>query len=112
MVSAPENMSPTSSPHESLTTEAPLVTAVCSAASRLESKQSCAPTNSIVAWGAIVCEDSTSSACSGYQPLPPHSAWSSTVAGSTLTNCDEFSGIDGSYVLKYCCASESSVGES
>ncbi len=73
------------------------MTAVCRAASRLVSRQSCAPTNRMSAPGAMACEDSTSSACSSYQPLPPHSASSSTVAGSSLKNWLDFSGCAGSF---------------
>ena len=76
------------------------------------SRQSCAPTYRMFAPGAIECEDSTSSACSAYQPLPPHSATSSTVAGVRLVNWEDFSGWAGSLSLKYFCASDSSVGES
>src|SRR5215831_12436052 len=112
LVAASANRSPMVSPQESLTTEAPLVTAVVSEASRLESRQSCAPTNKMAAPGAIACEDSTSSACSAYQPLASHSASLPTVDGSALKNWLELSGWVGSFSLKYFCASASSVGES
>jgi len=112
LVAASVKRSPRPSPHESLTIEAPLVIAVWSAASRLVSWQSCAPTKRMSAPGAIACEDSTSSACSASQPLPPHSAWSSTVAGTALKNWPEDSGWVGSLFVKYVWASCRIVGES
>src|ERR1700683_645238 len=112
LVAASVNRSPRVSPHESLTTDAPLVTAVETAASRLWSKQSWAPTNKMSAPGAIECTDSTSSACSGYQPLPSQVASWSTVAGSSLKNWPEESGLEGSFFWKYSCVSDSRVGES
>src|SRR6202035_3942139 len=97
LVEASVSRSPSVSPHELLTTDAPLVTAVCRAASRLESKQSCAPTNSMFAPGAIACEDSTSSDCSENQPLAAHTDSLPTVAGGTLVNWAEASGCEGSF---------------
>ena len=87
--------SPGTSSQELLTTEAPLVIAVVSAASRLLSRQFLAPTNMMCAPGASACEDSTSSDCSVNQPLPAHAAWSSTSGGTTLVNWDGFSGCEG-----------------
>src|SRR5579872_4160344 len=73
--------SPSTSPHELLTTEAPLPIAVFSAANRLVSKQSWAPTNVMFAPGAMVWEDSTSSDCSANHPLAAHAASLPTDAG-------------------------------
>src|SRR5215472_3682951 len=98
--------SPGTSSQELLTTEAPLVIAVVSAASRLLSKQSWAPTYMMCAPGAIACEDCTSSACSVNQPLPAHWSWASPSGGTTLVNWDDFSGCDGSFSLKYRCESD------
>ena len=112
LVAASTSRSPRVSPHESLTTDAPLEIAVFTAARRLASKQSTAPTKTMCAPGAMVCEDSTSSACSAYQPLPPHTATLPTDDGLMLVNWVFGSAMDGSLRLKYCCASASSVGES
>src|SRR5690349_21491633 len=100
LVAASSRRSAMVPPHELLTTEAPPVTAVCSAASRLLSKQSCAPTYTMCAPGAIACTDSTSSACSAYQPLPPQTSALVTVDGWTLVNCDDASGWPESFSLK------------
>src|SRR5689334_6566538 len=90
LVAASVSSSPGTSSQELLTTEAPLVIAVVSAASRLLLKQSLAPTYRMWAPGAIVCEDCTSSACSVNQPLPAHAIWASTFRGTTLVNWDDF----------------------
>src|SRR5581483_3744583 len=80
--------SPSASPHELDTTDAPLVIAVSSDENRLVSKQSCAPTNWMCAPGAMACDDSTSSACSAYQPLAAQADSWSTDPGFTSVNCD------------------------
>src|SRR5580700_4896357 len=100
LVAASVNTSPVTSSQESVTTEAPLVTAVVTAASRPLSRQFSAPTYSMWAPGAMVCDASTSSACSSYQPLPPQNAWSFTVAGVTLVNWEDSSGCAGSFSVK------------
>src|SRR5690242_9426623 len=68
LVAASVNTSPVTLSQELVTTEAPLVTAVFTAASRPSFRQFLAPTYWMCAPGAIVCDDSTSSACSEYQP--------------------------------------------
>src|SRR6516162_3439755 len=75
LVAASVNTSPVTSSQESVTTEAPLVTAVFTAASRPSSRQFLAPTYWMCAPGAMVSDDSPSSACSEYQPLPAQSVW-------------------------------------
>src|SRR5579862_1373286 len=86
LVAASVNRSPRVSPQESLTTDAPLVMAVFTASRRLVSKQSTAPTKTMCAPGAMLCDDSTSSACSGYQPLAPQTASLPTDDGLMLVN--------------------------
>src|ERR1022692_1404137 len=112
LVAASTSRSPRASPQESLTTDAPLVIAVFTAASRLLSRQSTAPTKTMCAPGAMVWDDSTSSDCSANHPLAPQSASLPTDDGFMLVNWVLGSGIDGSFRLKYCCASDSRVGES
>ena len=112
LVAASVNASPVTLSQESVTTEAPLVTAVVTAASRPSFRQFCAPTYWMWAPGAMVCDDSTSSACSGYQPLPPQSA---SVVHRRRGDVGELGGrqrVRGVVELKYCCASASRVGES
>src|ERR1700730_10052422 len=112
LVAASTNRSPRASPQESVTTDAPLEIAVFTAASRLLSRQSIAPTYTMCAPGAMLWEDSTSSACSANHPLAAQSDSLPTEDGLMLVNWLLGSGIDASLMLKYCCASASSVGES
>src|SRR4029077_3399813 len=100
LVAASTNRSPRASPQESLITDAPLVIAVLTAASRLLSRQSTAPTKMMWAPGAMLCEDSTSSACSGNHPLAAQSASLPTDAGLMFVNWLLGSGIDGAFRLK------------
>src|SRR6516164_967711 len=100
LVAASLNTSPVTSSQESVTTEAPLVIAVFTAASRPSSRQFLAPTYWMWAPGAMVCDDSTSSDCSAYQPLPAQGPSPFTVAGAMLVNWDDFSGCAGSLSLK------------
>src|SRR5215469_7241208 len=100
LAAASSNTSPVTLSQESVTTEAPLVTAVFTAASRPSSRQFLAPTYWMWAPGAMVCDDSTSSACSEYQPLPAQKSWLFTVAGVMLVNWDDVSGCAGSFSLK------------
>src|SRR5689334_4600454 len=94
LVAASVNTSPVTSSQELV------VTAVFTAASRLSSRQFCAPTYWMWAPGAMVCDDSTSSACSAYQPLPAQGPSSFTLAGAMLVNWEDFSGCAGSFSLK------------
>src|SRR5215469_266613 len=100
LVAASVSKSPVTSSQELVTIEAPLVTAVFTAAIRASSRQLVAPTYWMWAPGAMVCEDSTSSACSAYQPLPPQSATLFTLEGAMLVNWADVSGCAGSLSLK------------
>src|SRR5215469_4655067 len=100
LAAASSKTSPVTLSQELVTTEAPLVIAVFTAAIRPSSRQFLAPTYWMWAPGAMVCADSTSSDCSLYQPLPPQKSALFTVAGVMLVNWDDFSGCAGSFSLK------------
>src|SRR5215469_11103769 len=86
LVAASVKKSPSVSPHESVTTDAPLVTADWTAFSSEVSVQSWAPKYPINAPGAIACTAWTSSDCSARQPLALHRSKLAVAAGSKLTN--------------------------
>src|SRR5450755_2705473 len=103
--------SPAGSPYEFVMTSARWwSTMLRTIALRSPTEQFSAPANRMWAPGAVACTASTSRVCSPYQPLGPHRSARLNLGASTSLNWELASGLLGSLIEAYVCASESSVG--